>query len=427
MKIYFSGISGVGIGPLAEFAHDAGHEVFGSDMAPGQINHELSEKGIEYHIGEQDGTYLQQIYDQHGLDWFIHTSALPKDHPELQLAQKLGLQIGKRDTLLENLIEEHGLKLIAIAGTSGKTTTTNMMTWAMLQTGIPVSYLNGSTVSYGYAGHYDPAAEYLVYECDEFDRNFLAYHPYLALITSLAYDHVEIYPTEEEYFQAFRQFVDQSQQAIEYAGADRGYFDTATGVVKITTPDPRFTLAGEVNRRDATLVLTGLNSLNLADEAAVIAALNNFPGTGRRFEPLAPNLYSDYAHLPAELQALLQKAREVATADGKRVAIVYEPLQNMRQYQIRQQYRDVFADADRVLWLPTFCIPGREDDRPVLTPEELIQELADPAKASSAALDGRLLQDVRALLADNYLVIVAAGGKTADAFFRHHIDELIKA
>jgi len=425
MKIYFSGISGVGIGPLAEFAHDAGHEVFGSDMASGQINHELSEKGIEYHIGEQDGEYLQQIYDENdGLDWFIHTSALPVDHPELKLAEKLGIRTGKRDTLLPILIREHGLKLIAIAGTSGKTTTTNMMTWAMIQNNIPVSYLNGSTVPYGYAGKYDPKSKYLVYECDEFDRNFLAYHPYLSLITSVAYDHAEIYHTEEEYYDAFAQFVEQSFNVIGWEGDPKGHWDDADNYTSLTEIDNRFTLDGEVNRKDATLVLAGLHRLGVDQDEQIIHVLNNFPGTGRRFEELIPNLYSDYAHLPEELMALLQKAREVADRQGKKVAIVYEPLQNMRQYQIRSQYNHTFDNADRVLWVPTFCIPGREDDRPELKPAELITEMADPEKASPADLNDKLITDVKQLIADNYIVIVAAGGKTADKFFREHVAQL---
>ena len=425
MKIFFSGISGVGIGPLAEFAADAGHKVFGSDIAAGQINRELTEKGIKFHIGPQNGAYLQQIFDeQGGIDWYIHTSALPADNAELQLAQQLGIQTGKRDTLLPILIEEHGLKLIAVAGTSGKTTTTNMMTWAMLQTCIPVSYLNGSTVPYGYAGKYDPESKYLIYECDEFDRNFLAYHPYLSLITSIAYDHAEVYPTEEDYYAAFKQFVQQSKTVIHWRDDSRGYWpeESEGNVIVQDFIDERFTLKGAVNRKDATLVLRGMRTLGFDHVDEIITALNAFPGTGRRFEELAPNLYSDYAHLPEELLALLQKAREVGDPRGLKVALVYEPLQNMRQYQVRDQYNKSFINADRIFWLPTYLIPGREDDRPVLTPEELIRYIDDPAKATPAQLDDKLIADLKTLLDDKYLVIIAAGGKTGDKFFREHID-----
>lgn len=421
MKVYFSGISGVGIGPLAELASDAGHQVFGSDVNPGAINDELLAKGVDFKIYSQDGTYLQEVYNrENGLDWFAHTSALPADHPELLLAQKLGIRISKRDEFLAEFIKLHNLKLIAVAGTSGKTTTTGMAIWAMLKTGIPVSYLVGTTLSFGPAGKFNPESPYLVYECDEFDRNFLNFNPHLSLITSLAYDHVEIFPTEQSYYEAFKQFVSQSEHVVGWRDDSRGYYEDASNYTILDYPDPAITLAGAVNRKDATLVLEGLKVIGVGERAKLTDALNNFPGTNRRFERLADNLYSDYAHLPEELKAMLQKAREVADAAGKKVAVVYEPLQNMRQYNIRHQYRDTFTNADKVLWLPTFRILGREDDRPVLSPADLIAEMSDPEKATPAILDEALVDSVKRLLSEDYIVVVASGGKTADSFFRKH-------
>ena len=85
MKVFFSGISGVGIGPLAEIAADAGDQVFGSDVhADPLINSELDSHNIDYRIYNQDGSFLREVYEREGgIDWFVHTSALPPDHPEL--------------------------------------------------------------------------------------------------------------------------------------------------------------------------------------------------------------------------------------------------------------------------------------------------------------------------------------------------------
>jgi len=423
MKVFFSGISGVGIGPLAEIAADAGDQVFGSDVhADPLINSELDSHNIDYRIYNQDGSFLREVYEREGgIDWFVHTSALPPDHPELLLAQELGIKVSKRDGFLSDFIKRHNLKLIAIAGTSGKTTTTAMAVWGLQQLHIPVSYLVGTTLPWAAAGKYDPAAEYFVYECDEFDRNFLAYEPYLSMITSLSYDHAEIYPTFESYYEAFKEFVARSEHCVGWRDDSRGYWEDAPNYVIQDFIDERFTLAGAVNRKDATLVLRSLRLfIPDVDASKLITALNRFPGTGRRFEEIAPNLYSDYAHLPEEIEAMLQKAREVADPLQKKVAVVYEPLQNMRQYNIRSQYAKTFYNADRVLWLPTYQILGREDDRPVLTPEELITNIDDPSKAEPVDLNDNLINKVKELIADNYIVVVASGGKTGDAFFREH-------
>ena len=132
MRIYISGISGTGMGPLALFAHDAGYEVCGSDLSKGAIYDELVKAGIEVFIGEQNGDYLRTKLEQ-GVDWFVYTSALPKDHAELVMAREAGIKCTKRDDLTEFLVEELGLKMIAVAGTHGKTTTTSMIIWAALK------------------------------------------------------------------------------------------------------------------------------------------------------------------------------------------------------------------------------------------------------------------------------------------------------
>src|SRR5690606_24799052 len=126
------------------------------------------------------------------------------DHPELVAARLLGIKIAKRDELLAFILKEKGLKLIAITGTHGKTTTTGMLVWCLQNLGVPISYSVGSTLPFGPSGAFRPDSEYFVYECDEFDRNFLHFEPYLSVITSIEYDHPDTYPTENEYYDAFR-------------------------------------------------------------------------------------------------------------------------------------------------------------------------------------------------------------------------------
>ena len=145
MNIYFSGIGGVGIGPLAEIAADAGYAITGSDREESPMTRALQQRGVTISLN-QDGTFLQQQHESSPIDWFVHTSALPHDHPELSLARSLGLRTAKRDELLAHIINEKKLKLIAIAGTHGKTTTTGMIVWLAKYFGIPVSYSVGTTL-----------------------------------------------------------------------------------------------------------------------------------------------------------------------------------------------------------------------------------------------------------------------------------------
>ena len=176
MRIYFSGIGGVGIGPLAEIAHDAGYDVCGSDRSASPLTAALMERGIHVAL-DQSGTFLQEEHNKQPFDWFVYTAALPADHPELVLAHKLGIKTGKRDELLAHIISDKNLKLVAVAGTHGKTTTTSMIVWTLQQLGIPVSYSVGSTLSFGPSGKFDPTSQFFIYECDEFDRNFLNFKP----------------------------------------------------------------------------------------------------------------------------------------------------------------------------------------------------------------------------------------------------------
>ena len=416
MNIYFSGMGGVGIGPLAEIAKDAGHRVQGSDLSEGLVTDELFQRGIIVNIGPQTGVFLQACHDAKPIDWFVHTSALPDNHPELVLAKKLGIRTAKRDELLAHIIKEKKLKLIAVAGTHGKTTTTGMVVWAFKQLGIPVSYSVGSTLSFGPSGLFDPKSEYFVYECDEYDRNFLHFAPHVSLLTSVDYDHPDTYPLEAEYQAAFRLFMQQSKQTILWR-SDAAYIRPTDAKSWILEPDAvsDIALPGEHNRRNATLVLEVFEYLNLADSGSVADALISFPGTDRRFEKLADNLYSDYGHHPTEIEATLQLARELS----KKVVLVYQPHQNRRQHRIKDDYKDQFRLAETVYWLPTYL--SREDpDEEILTPRQLSAGITNAKKVRVAEFDDKLWQAIQTASSNGKLVL-AMGAGTIDSWIRERL------
>jgi len=412
MNIYFSGLGGVGIGPLVEIARDAGHTIMGSDINDSLVTKELRGQGVAVNIG-QDGTFLRASHDETPIDWFVYTSALPDDHAELLLARELGMRVSKRDEFLAYIIQEKDLKLIAIAGTHGKTTTTGMMVWSMLELGIPVSYSVGSTLSFGPSGKYDPKSEYFVYECDEYDRNFLNFTPYLSLITSIDYDHPDTYPTENEYTEAFRQFVGQSKHSILWRG-DAEYISEAGDNAWILDQTFSLPLAGEHNRRNATLVAKAAEYLSLAKDDDIINALGTFPGTDRRFERIGDNLYSDYGHHPKEIAATLQLARELSD----HVVLVYQPHQNRRQTRIQKDYIDQFELADQTYWLPTYL--SREDpDERILTPEDLIANLTNKDSVHITEFSDELWDMIQKARSEGKLVLCMGAG-TIDGWVREH-------
>ncbi len=411
MNIYFSGIGGVGIGPLAEIAHDAGYQVQGSDRGASLMTRELEKRGVAISFN-QDGSFLEQCHSKQPIDWFVYTAALPPDHPELVRARALGIRTAKRDELLAHIIADKQLKLIAIAGTHGKTTTTGMMVWTLQQLGTAVSYSIGTTISFGPSGKYDPASEYFVYECDEFDRNFLHFQPYLSLITSVDYDHPDTYPTPDDYQAAFSQFINQSAHTIMWQHDAAGLTIPASAWLLGDDEAANIQLPGAHNRRNATLVLKALEHLGLPENRAIIEA---FPGTNRRFEKLAYNLYSDYGHHPVEIAATLQMARELSDD----VVLVYQPHQNVRQHEIRDQYVDsVFKDAEEIYWLPTYL--SREDPTlEILTPQQLTSTLYD-SNFHFSELNDDLWQNIEKVRQAGKLVLCMGAG-SIDGWLREHL------
>ena len=421
MNVYFSGIGGVGIGPLAEIARDAGHTITGSDLGESLLTEELRKQGVVVNIG-QDGSFLKAAHEATPLDWFVYTAALPETHPELVLAKKLGIRTGKRDEFLADFIEKHNLKLIAIAGTHGKTTTTGMAVWAFLQRGIPVSYSIGTTVSFGPSGKYDPDSEYFIYECDEYDRNFLHFNPDISLLTSVDYDHPDTYPTENSYFDAFNQFIGQSKlvicwnKDIDLDGLKK------YGMLHLIDQDKRdvsfIKLAGLHNRQNAYLVFSLLvDHLGATgDEEAVVKSLEAFPGTDRRFEKLADNIYSDYGHHPEEIAATLQMAHELSDD----IVLVYQPHQNWRQHSIRDQYTTQFELARKIYWTPTY-LTRENPDYAILAPEELTQNITNKDSIVYSDLNDTLWDEV-ITARDNGSLILFMGAGTIDSWVRDKLN-----
>lgn len=416
MHIYFSGIGGTGIGPLALVAKQAGYTVSGSDKQDSQYIEYLKHHGItDIHIG-QERTHIEQAHDKDPIDWFVYSSALPMENPnapELVFCREQGIKTSKRDELLNRIITDKNLKLIAIAGTHGKSTTTAMMIWLFKRLGIPIGYNVGAKLSFGEMGEFAGGAEYFVYECDEFDRNFLAFEPYLAVISGVSWDHQDIYPTREDYQAAFRDFIAQSRRARLWK-EDADYLELAASskLVILDSQHPHIqslTLKGLYNRLDAWQAIQAVHSLTQRPVEDLIGYMNQFPGLQRRMEQILPNLYSDYAHTVDKIRGAMSAALEMTKESGQKLIVIYEGLHNKRQHYIMNDYKDVFNGAEEVYWVPSYL--AREDpSQRIIPPAELITRLSNPTIAVPAELDASLKRTIQAHLLKGDMVVAMSGG-----------------
>ncbi len=421
MHIHFSGIGGTGIGPLALIAHQAGYTVSGSDKQPSGYIDYLKKHGLTAITIGQTAEAIATVHQNNPIDWFVYSSALPKenpDHPELKFVNANGIKHSKRDEFLNHLLEEKHLKLLAVAGTHGKTTTTAMLIWLFKQLAIPVSYSVGAKLSFGEMGQYIEASEYFIYECDEYDRNFLSFRPYLSIISGVDWDHADVYPTREIYYQAFRDFLSQSGAVIMWdADAARlGGVPSQKDHVLNKNDVSGINLPGQVNREDAWSVIHAVHHLIGTPLAELIKYMNDFPGVTRRFEALCPGLYTDYAHTPKKIEGALQLAHELA---GDNVVVVYEGLHNTRQHFIKDDLAHLFDSVKKLYVVPSYL--AREDPKlQLLSPDDLIGLMSLPEKAAPAELNQALKEKLKQHLADHDLVLcmTAGGGGSLDEWLR---------
>lgn len=414
MHIYFSGIGGAGIGPLAQIAHQAGYTVSGSDKQDSQYIQYLIRHGIkDIHIGQgRDG--IAAIHEKEPIDWFVYTSALPlenPDAPELAYCRDQDIKTSKRDELLNTILQEQKLKMIAVAGTHGKTTTTAMATWLFKKLGEPVSYLLPAKTSFAEMGEFDKSSSYFIYEADEFDRNFLAYEPVISLISGVSWDHHEIFPTREDYQDAFREFIEQSghtfiwQEDADYLGLGDGGDISVLDSSRVDGID----LAGKYNRLDAWLAVQAVHRATKTPVEKLVGLANDFPGLSRRMERVVPNLYSDYAHTPEKIRGAMSVATEMAAESGQNVVVVYEPLTNRRQHFMVDDYQDCFDGVSKLYWIPSYL--AREDPaQRVIPPAELISHLSDPSIAEPMKRDSHLKRTIQKHLDAGDMVVCMAGG-----------------
>lgn len=414
MHIYFCGIGGTGIGPLALIAKQAGYQVSGSDKQDSDYIKYLRSEGIDRIFISENSQDISELNQTSPIDWYVYTSALPlenPDHPELKYCEQHGIRTTKRADFINYLLNDKKLKMLAVSGTHGKSTTTAMLVWIFKQLKIPISYSVGAKLSFGDMGEFDPKSKFFVYEADEFDRNFLEFSPAISLITGVDYDHPDIYPSRSSYYEAFREFVSQSSMTLLWKeDAEKLNLSSSSTVAVLHKADYdniATDLVGRVNREDARLVCQSVVSIDESQDITKLSELlNRFPGLSRRFEEITTNIYSDYAHTPAKIRGAIQTALET----NKELVVIYEGLHNTRQHFIKDELPKLFVGAKKVYVVPSYL--AREDQSlEILTPEKIASLISEPAKTQAASLNENLRESIRNYAdAGNLVLCLSAGG-----------------
>jgi UDP-N-acetylmuramate--alanine ligase len=375
MRIHVVGIGGMGMSAVARILLARGHTVSGSDTGEWPLAEALARDGATVHRSF-DAAYVK------GADVVLRSSAYGDTNVEVKAAADAGVLVWKREDAWRELAR--GERVVAIAGTHGKTTTTALAWTALRAGGVDASLICGAPLRDLGTNAYAGRDRTLVIEADEYDRTFLALRPDVAVVTNVDHDHVDIFPTRSDYESAFRQFAAQSSTLVACAD-DAGarslassrtlrYGAVAAADYRIaervdTGAGQTFLLAGPPGRARVTLRLPGAhNALNAA--AAIVAAIacdvplaraadafHGFNGTIRRLEPLGEAagvmVVDDYAHHPAELRASIAALRP-RVARGARLFAVFQPHTPSRLDAFFDDFVVALGAADERIVVETF-------------------------------------------------------------------------
>ena len=403
--VHFMGAGGAGMCALAELLLKSGGRVSGCDLKDSVALQDLARHGAATYVGHdaahaEDATAL------------VVTSAIPATHPELLRAMERGIPVLKRAQALGAWVNAG--RLVAIAGTHGKTTTTAMATEILVTAGLEPTGLVGGRVA-GWGGNLRfGGSDLYVVEADEYDRSFHTLTPDVAVVTNLEADHLDIYGDLEGVRTGFRTFLrgvrsggtvvacaddhgastllaDAGLNGVSYglsAGSRLRAVDVvadASGTACRIREDGteqgilRLPVGGIHNLRNALGAAAAARVLGVSWDA-IRAGLASFSGVGRRFQRLGQRagvqVVDDYAHHPTEIRATLAAAR--ATFPGSRVVVAFQPHLYSRTRDFHADFGASVADADLV-WI-TDVFPAREAPIPGVT-GALVAEAAREAGA----------------------------------------------
>jgi len=343
-RIHLIGIGGIGMAGLAFLLKARGHDVSGCDLQQNRQTEWLRKNGINLFSGH-DPFHLS------GVDWVIRTTAVPDTHPELAAAT---MPVSRRGEVLAALLADRFT--IAVSGTHGKTTTT-----AIIAQLLGCGYCIGGEISGEEGVARD--GEVMVVEADESDGTVAAYHPDIAVITNIEYDHMEHHGSTESFEACFEQFIANTKQKVIYCADDPA---AARLCQKHPLAKPyslhtscsmlhALPLPGRHNKLNAMAAVAVARETEMDDEAIGVAFRQICP-VKRRFEIVHKGEYtvvSDYAHHPTEIRAVIETARE--KLKPKRLLAVFQPHRYTRTKALIDDFPSAFEGLDGLWLLPVYA------------------------------------------------------------------------
>ena len=391
--IHFVGIGGAGMSGIAEVLLNLGYVVSGSDLSDSAALKRLHALGISTYVGHAASHIA-------GADAVVTSTAVQSDNPEVVAAHAKLIPVVPRAVMLAELMRlKQG---VAIAGTHGKTTTTSLVASVLAEAGMDPTFVIGGRLNSAGANAKLGSGEHIVVEADESDASFLNLLPVMAVVTNIDADHMDTYGHDFNRLKgAFVEFLhrmpfygaavlctddaavrsilpevsrpitsygfnEQAQVRAVNVQADNGRMRfTVQRRNGVTLPDLDITLnlAGEHNVLNALAAIAVAVELNVPD-GAVVKALAEFKGVGRRFQRHGEvaakhgghfTLIEDYGHHPVELAATLAAAR--GAFPGRRLVLAFQPHRYTRTRDCFEDFVQVMARAD-VLWLSEIYAAG---------------------------------------------------------------------
>jgi UDP-N-acetylmuramate--alanine ligase len=402
-SLHFVGIGGSGMSGIARLFLAAGHRVTGSDRSENHNTQVLRELGATVTIGH-DAANLGDA------DTLVYTGALWPDNPEYLEATRRGIPTLHRSQALAWLINRQ--RLIAVAGAHGKTTSTGMIITALRELGADPSFVNGGVIESLGVSSARGEGEIFVVEADESDGTFLLYDTSVALVTNVDADHLDHYGSREAFDAAFVEFANAASELVVTSSDDSGALQMTANLVgrriitfgeaesadvrlhSVTAVGPvtffvawqgidyeiRLQVPGHHNARNAAGAFAVLVGMGF-DPAGIVAGLETFGGTERRFElhgvVRGVSVYDDYSHHPTEVAVALRGARTVV--GNGRIIAVHQPHLYSRTKLMAGEFAEAYESlADHTIVLDVYG--AREDPVPGVTGALVADRFADPTR-----------------------------------------------
>lgn len=386
--IHFVGIGGSGMCGIAEVLHNQGYRISGSDLRQSLVTKRLEKTGIEVFIGHQASNI-------ENADALVVSTAVSAENPELIAAKEQRIPVVRRAEMLAELMRfRHG---IAVAGTHGKTTTTSMVTSILAQAELDPTFVIGGKLNSAGSNAHLGASRYLVAEADESDASFLHLQPMVSIVTNIDADHMSTYGGDfDKLKQTFIDFLhnlpfyglavvcvdDEVVREImphigrpiltygfsedaDYRAIDvtqEGMFTRFTAIRPTGLPPLHISLRmpGKHNVLNALAAIAVATDEGVDDEA-IVQALEQFAGVGRRFTVLGeyPHndgnimLVDDYGHHPRELEVTIEAIRK--GFPERRLVMVFQPHRYTRTRDLYESFVRVLSQADVLLVLDVYA------------------------------------------------------------------------